>query len=57
MLNFKINLIIYINLIIIIIKVREGEHGNEFFIIIQGTAHITKLNKNTIEQIGELGPK
>jgi len=36
--------------------VREGEHGNEFFIIIQGTAHITKLNKNTIEQIGELGP-
>lgn len=37
--------------------VREGEHGNEFFIIIQGTAHITKVNKNSIEQIGELGPK
>jgi len=36
--------------------VREGEHGNEFFIIIQGTAHITKLNKNQVEQIGELGP-
>ena len=36
---------------------REGDTGNEFFIIIEGTADITKMTKDGVEHVGELGPR
>jgi len=36
--------------------VRQNDTGNEFFIIIEGTADITKTTTNGTEHVGELGP-
>ncbi len=37
--------------------VRQNDTGNEFFIIIEGTADITKTTANGTEHVGELGPR
>ena len=37
--------------------VREGETGNEFFIIIEGQAVITKDTKSGPEFVADLGPR
>ena len=36
---------------------RQNDTGNEFFIIIEGTADITKTTTNGTEHVGELGPR
>lgn len=37
--------------------VREGDVGNEFFIVCDGTADVTQKSKNgTIKKVGQLGP-
>ncbi|CBY40285.1 unnamed protein product, partial [Oikopleura dioica] len=37
-------------------KVREGELGNEFFIVIDGTADVTQNCAGNIKKVGQLGP-
>lgn len=36
--------------------VREGEVGNEFFIVIDGTADVTQKCNGVIKRVGQLGP-
>lgn len=38
-------------------KVREGELGNEFFIVIDGTADVTQNCAGNIKKVGQLGPR
>ena len=38
-------------------QVRQNDTGNEFFIIIEGTADITKTTMNGTEHVAELGPR
>ena len=39
-------------------KVREGDVGNEFFIVIDGTADVTQKSKNgTVKKVGKLGSR
>ena len=40
-----------------VIKVREGELGNEFFIVIDGTADVTQNCAGNIKKVGQLGPR
>jgi CRP-like cAMP-binding protein len=38
--------------------VQEGETGNEFFIVIDGSADVTQKMKNgSIKKVGQLGPR
>ena len=40
-----------------VFKVREGELGNEFFIVIDGTADVTQNCAGNIKKVGQLGPR